>query len=193
MFTAIDGRSDPAIRRAHRVAISRGAALADRPPGLDETSHALMSAAARHALDLALLTLDLALLTQSFETDPDIVGQPADPLIAPLVSAVRDESAAVVRTTWQALQIHARDVGYRTECWEDRAIAVTSNVLRDEGGSLDPPVRPVPTDVARAAGLEVTWALHATATDRMAVPGHLAGAAGLAAALFMLARELTGP
>ena len=175
------------------MAISRRADLEEAAPHLPATSHALMCAAVRHALDLALLTLDLALVTQTFETDPDIVGLAPDPLMAPLLSAVRDESAAVVRMTWQALQIHARDVGYRTECWEDRAVAVTSNVLRDEGGSLDPPVRPVPTDVARTAGLEVTCALHARTTDRMAVPGHLAGAGGLAAALFMLARELSGP
>jgi hypothetical protein len=187
MFTVIDGRSEPAIRRAHRGAISRGAlqaAEADAAPDVDDPSHALMCAAARHALDLALLT-------QTFETHAGIVGHPADALMAPLVCALRDESAAVVRTTWQALQVHARDVGYSAERWEDRAVAVTSDVLSDEGGSLDSPVRPA--DVARAAGLEVTCALQATAEDRMAVPGHLAGAEGLAAALFMLARELSSP
>ena len=134
-------------------------------------------------LTLATLRLpDLFLyahVLQVFDEDPDVERVP--PVV---VGAVRTIASGALRLAHRALvRRHARNVGYETGAWVDRALEQAGAWLCCE---VDVEV-PVLLDQARRAAIALTRATAATADDRMLVPEELANGLGHLLAIYLIA------
>lgn len=177
IFSLVADAGEEAIRRSHVLAVSDGAAnlRAEAETLRPWSSLTLMCGAVAPALDLALRT-------QSFQIQADIVGDPGHELLRPALRGLGEAAAVSVRLASRALEEHAREVGYATHPWFERAVEDTRAVLR--------PGVPAPSDVASEAALALAGAVEASDGDLMAVPLRLSAAIGRAGAVYMLAGAL---
>jgi hypothetical protein len=136
-------------------------------------------------LTLATLRLpDLFLyahVLQVFDEDPEI-----DRIPPVVVEGVRVIASGALRLGHRALETHARDVGYETGVWVDRALEQAGAWLCADVE----PEAPVLLDQARRAAIALTRATAATADDRMLVPGELAGGLAHLLAVYLIATTI---
>ncbi|WP_320669287.1 hypothetical protein [Patulibacter defluvii] len=169
--------------------------------GIDATgqdSATERSQSAHHLLCASIdLLLDVALSAERMEAYGRLLGDaaPAEtdhvaPLLDGAARAAQHATAGALRLVWRALEVHARDVGYLCQPWQDEATSWTQAVVDPTIGTPGLPANPGATEAARAAAGHVITALEALPNDRMAVPGALSAAIGLLDALFLLACEL---
>ena len=86
-------------------------------------------------------------------------------------------TAGVVRLLDLALAAHGRDHGYRVERWREGAVTTAAAVAAFLDRDPDDECSPLPAALDRGARC-IADALVALPRDRIAVPGHLAEAAG---------------
>ena len=98
---------------------------------------------------------------------------------APITVRAQRLAAAVVRFTVRALEVHARDVGYRPGEWVASGVARAELSVEAEAGDGAAMV-----DQLEDAARSLAAAIVATEGDLMAVREHLAGALGAGLALY---------
>jgi hypothetical protein len=164
------------LRRAYAAAVSHGvdntrcAADEERVYG----TLRLLTLATLRLPDLFLY----AHVMQMFGEDPEV-----DRIPPMVVDAVRVIAAGALRLAHRALETHARDVGYETGVWVDRALEQAGAWLACE---VEAEV-PVLLDQARRAAIALTRATAATADDRMLVPAELADGLAHLLAVYLVA------
>jgi hypothetical protein len=135
-------------------------------------------------LTLATLRLpDVALygeLLHSHAAERGACGQVAQTLIG--------ASSGAIRLAHRALEMHALEVGYRTDLWVQRAVEGTRDEL--SGSVADEPGLPVALDQARLATLALTRATASTANEPMFVPGQIADALRHLLVIYLIAVEI---
>jgi hypothetical protein len=168
------------LRRAYAAAVARGADSTRCSAGEERALGAL------RLLTLALARLpDLALsahLLDRVEEDEE------DPLAARAASYV---CSGALRLASRALEVHGRDVGYRTDAWIEEALLQAGAWLNVHATAGEEDV-PVALEEARAATLALAHATAATADDRMLVPEQVAEGLGHLLAIFAIARAAGG-
>jgi hypothetical protein len=151
------------LREAYAAAVSHGAdstwcaAVEERGYG----TLRLLTLATLRLPDLFLY----AHVAHAFLEDPEVDGVP--PVV---VDALRVIAAGALRLAHRALETHARDVGYETRVWVDRALEQAGTWLSRE---VEADV-PVLLDPARLAAIALTRATAATVDERMLLPAQLA-------------------
>jgi len=167
------------LRRAYSAAVAHGSRNTQCSAS-EERGYGTL-----RLLTLATLRLpDLSLyahVLQVFDEDPDVERVP--PVV---VGAVRTISSGALRLAHRALETHARNVGYETGVWVDRALEQAGAWLCCE---VDVEV-PVLLDQARRATIALTRATAATADDRMLVPEELANGLGHLLAIYLIATTI---
>ena len=135
-------------------------------------------------LTLATLRLpDVALygeLLHSYAGDPRACCLVAQTLIG--------AASGAMRLAHRALEMHAVEVGYRTDLWVQRAVEATRDQL--SGSVADDESLPVALEQARLATLALTRATASTASDPMLVPGQIADALGHLLVIYLIAVEV---
>jgi len=159
----VDGSID-ALARIYDEAVCVGGSLSTRRAHEERLHSAveLLAHITTHTPYLTLLVFELA----------DARGDAA----ARLAREARRHTALVIRLAHRALEVHARDLGYKLDVWRERAVleadaAPTAAWIEDRDDELG---------LATAAVIDATIALAAAIAavyrDRMAVPDHLASA-----------------
>jgi hypothetical protein len=135
-------------------------------------------------LTLATLRLpDLAVYGELLHSHDDEVSA-----VCLVAQALIGASAGAMRLAHRALEVHALEVGYRTDAWVERALQGAGDELhaRDEvEESL-----PLALDQARIATIALTRATASTANDPMLVPGQIADALAHLLAIYLVAVEV---
>ena len=164
------------LRRAYAAAVAQGAKDTGRTAA-EERVHGplrLLTLALRRMPDLAVCAYTLEMLG-TVEQD------------APLASVTGEIAAGVLRLSDLALEVHGREVGYRTGAWVEQALTGAGVKLgcraRPENDEM-----PVTPAHVRAAAAALSGAAAATAEDRMRVPEQLAEGLGHLLAMYALAR-----
>jgi hypothetical protein len=170
---------EPQLRRAYSAALAHGS-RSTQCSAAEERAYGTL-----RLLTLATLRLpDLFLyahVLQVFDEDPDVERVP--PVI---VAAVRTIASGALRLGHRALETHARNVGYETGTWVDRALEQAGAWLYCQ---VDVEV-PVLLDQARRAAIAITRATAATADDRMLVPEEIANGLGHLLAIYLIATTI---
>jgi hypothetical protein len=135
-------------------------------------------------LTLATLRLpDVALygeLLHSYAGDPRACCLVAQTLIG--------AASAAIRLAHRALEMHAVEVGYRTDFWVQRWVEGTGDHL--SGSVVEHEALPVALEQARLATLALTRATASTANEPMLVPGQIADALAHLLVIYLLAVEV---
>lgn len=97
-------------------------------------------------------------------------------------------SSGAMRLAHRALEMHAVEVGYRTDTWVARAVEGTRDEL--SGSVADDEGLPVALEQARLATLALTRATASTANEPMLVPGQIADALAHLLVIYLLAVEV---
>lgn len=175
---------DPELHRLYRIAVARGGNIT----GLSTEAERELEVS--RLLTLALLRLpDLVLSGYLLAT---IGKKRADQAV--VARTARDVSAGTLRLAHRALEVHGRQVGYRTEAWTEQAVLQASEQLAQYAAHRDAR-QPVALDEARAATASL---VHATeTTSHMQLSEQLADALGHLLAIHAIAQavegELAGP
>jgi hypothetical protein len=170
---------EPRLRRAYSAAVAHDSRNT-QCSAPEERAHGTL-----RLLTLAILRLpDLFLyahVLQVFDEDPALERVP--PVV---VRAVRTIASGALRRAHRALETDARNVGYETGAWVDRALEQAGAWLCCE---VDVEV-PVLLDQARRATIAITRATAATADDRMLVPEELANGLAQLLAIYLIATTI---
>ena len=97
-------------------------------------------------------------------------------------------ASGAMRLAHRALEMHAVEVGYRTDLWVQRAVEGTRDQL--SGSVADDESLPVALEQARLATLALTQATASTANEPMLVPGQIANALAHLLVIYLLAVEV---
>ena len=170
---------EPQLRRAYSAALAHGSRNT-QCSAPEERAYGTLRLLTLSTLRLPDLFL-YAHVLQVFDEDPDV--EPVPPVV---VAAVRTIAAGALRLAHRALETHARNLGYETGAWVDRALEQAGAWLCCE---LDVDV-PVLLDQARRAAIAITRATAATADDRMLVPEELANGLGHLLAIYLVATTI---
>jgi hypothetical protein len=94
-------------------------------------------------------------------------------------------SSGAMRLAHRALEMHALELGYRTDAWVQQAVAGAGDELR--GSTEKEEGLPVALEQARLAALALTRATASTANEPMLVPGQIADALGHLLVIYLIA------
>jgi hypothetical protein len=137
-------------------------------------------------LTLALLRLpDLALCAHML----DMVDEPEDD--PALARAAGEVAAGVLRLAHRSLEVHGRDVGYRTDAWLEGSTLLAGFELAAQANSEAEEV-PVALEHVRSAAVALARGAAATGDDRMQVPEQVAEGLGHLLVVYALARAAHG-
>ncbi|MGB0094786.1 MAG: hypothetical protein WBP81_19915 [Solirubrobacteraceae bacterium] len=170
---------EPQLRRAYSAAVAHGSrnTQCSAPEERAYGTLRLLTLATLRLPDLFLY----AHVLQVFDEDPAVERVP--PVV---VGAVRTIGSDALRLAHRALETHARNVGYETGAWVDRALEQAGACLCCQ---VDVEV-PVLLDQARRATIALTRATATTADDRMLVPEELANGLGHLLAIYLIATTI---
>jgi hypothetical protein len=131
---------------------------------------------------------DLSLSTFIVQT---LAAEDSDPRIDRVVGQLKVQAAGSLRLAQRALEVHARNVGYRLDEWGARTLETASALIDSShrSASRGEPY-PTPLDELRHATRALCQAVAACECDRMAVPESITDAIARLLLLFMLAGEL---
>jgi hypothetical protein len=114
-----------------------------------------------------------------------------DKLLGEIIVQMMVQAAGTIRLCQRALEVHGRNVGYELGEWSRNILETTSallHMIHRPAIVADAPLTPI--GEVRMATREISRAIAACESDRMAVPEHLSEAIGRLLVLFMLASEL---
>ena len=97
-------------------------------------------------------------------------------------------ASGAMRLAHRALEMHAVEVGYRTDRWVQRAVEGTRDQL--SGSAAHDEGLPVALEHARLATLALTRATASTANEPMLVPGQITDALAHLLVIYLIAAEV---
>lgn len=178
----ISPRSGAELSAAHRAAVAHG--------GHDTGASAELERLASTPQLLSYLIPRLPEIAISTFAVQTLAGAGWDERLAATVEQLRTQSAGGVRLGQRALEVHARDTGYRLESWTQVIVETTGEVLERAHDRTAHMQLPSPLEQIRSASGAVARALGACERDRMAVPEHVCETIAHLLVLFMFAGEL---
>lgn len=165
------GRRVDADRQLHGFERVYDEAVVAGPGGSEPTragdrtsSLELLAAITVHVPRVALLLVDL-----------EDTHEPA--VAACLAGQARRQIGGLLRLSHDALELDAREVGYRPGVWRRVALAQARHALTATAGEIEAELGLAVLELDRAS-VHLSMAISAWASDRTAVPSHLATAQG---------------
>jgi hypothetical protein len=174
---SLRGRHPDLNRLLYEEAVSRGVDYARHPMGSECVARPFELVATATELTPGLAMVALALSQPAAGDDEERQEG---------LRLTRAISAGLVRLAHWAREVHARDVGYRTEAWIEQALALSGYLCNEQ--HADPACVSEQLDEAAAHLADVICGLH---TDRLSVPDMLSHAQGAWLATYRTAREAT--
>jgi hypothetical protein len=171
----------------HRYAVSYGA---NDTMALAETE---AQASPMRLLSLAVQRLpEVSFCTYAVQSHMALGQGRGDPLLGEIITQMMVHVAGTIRLCQRALEVHGRNVGYELGEWSKSILETTSALLHlvHQPATSPEEMRPTPIGEVRLATRDISRAIAACESDRMAVPEHLSEAIGRLLVLFMLASEL---
>jgi hypothetical protein len=145
---------------------------------------------------LLLMTLagnrvpDIAHLAGFLQQHTNLGMHEDNPFFTELLAGLRARTAGAVRLVQRALEVHARDVGYRTDRWVERALEIAAVIVDEAHHPRDCDDAQTPFGLARDAARHLGRAEAATEADRLGVPDSLASAQACFLVLYLWAGVL---